>query len=162
MKTFLLKSFKIIITLLIFWQFLSWVGMGLLYSTGKEHPLSDIENFVVSDSGDIIIAETFYAVIQVYDKNGKFKTSWEPERNGHKYKMFLGTNNTIAVAIDINASSQKYIYTFQGKLIKDQSFTLSPNDALNSKNYKLEKGSPGPEIIKVSDNNKKTIVLRRA
>lgn len=143
--------------LLISFQFISWIGMESLYKNGEEHPMSDIQDFIVDDNGDIIVNEVFYSVIQVYDKNGKFLTSWKPKVNGHGFKIFLGENKLLKIARSKNDIEQ-YIYTFKGDFIQKENFVISQNDSSNCKNYKIVGGVFFPKIIKLVKNQEKIII----
>lgn len=150
MKKILIRLSNIVAFILVIYQFVSWVGMGIIYKEGSEHPMSDIGGFIVDDNENIIIEEGFYSVIQVFDKNGTFVTSWS--RDARNPELKLGKENTIIVE-----SAQTKYYQLDGKEIKDKEFEISKNNELNRKNYRLI-GGFSPRIFKTENDKEKTIV----
>ena len=147
------KIINAVAIFLIVYQFVSWFAMGIVFKEGEEHPMSNIKDFIVDDNGNVIISEGFYSVIQVFDKNGKFITSWYP--NSRNYNLSLGEKDVII--IDKDVSDRRY-FELNGSEIKNKQFSVSPNNVKNEKDYRLTGGIFFPKIIKLVEGKEIVIV----
>ncbi|UIR56801.1 hypothetical protein LZQ00_03045 [Sphingobacterium sp. SRCM116780] len=152
------KILKGIGVLLIIYQFVSWMAMGIIYKEGKEQPMSDVQGFVVDDKGNIIIGDGFYQIIQVYDKEGRFVTGWQPKTYGGSFQLFLGENGTII--IEPSRSAETLYYNLNGVAITNKEIKIATNNLSNQKHYTLKGGMFFPKISKEENGHTKVVVAQ--
>lgn len=155
MKKKVIRVIDIIAIFFILIQFGSWAITPLIYKTGDEFPLSEIQGFVVDKNENIIVGLGFYQIIQVYNKNGDFVTSWRPETNGGSFQLFLGIENSIVV---LPARYDREIYYNQQGIEINGKRTVDKVGIAYKENYRLMDDTFFPKIVKHAVNHEQIIV----
>ena len=156
MKEKLLVYLKILGILIIIYGPVSWFTADLFYKPGDEYPIADIQGMVIDKNENIIIGDGFYQVILVYNKSGKFINSWKvPETQGGSFKLFLGTENSIAI---LPARYDREIYYNQQGLRSNTKKNIDTMGVKYASHYKIEDNLFFPKIIKLNGHNEQIIV----
>ncbi|WP_129534187.1 hypothetical protein [Chryseobacterium sp. 3008163] len=128
-------------------------------------PISDFAGFVVDSNENIYIGDSFYSIIQKYDKKGNFVESIRVENAGGKtFRMSIDGKNNIIIKSQIDKNLILFPYYNRDKVSviynanKDEKLRDVNKIFLTSKKQKFEDvGRLYPSIWKLSETKEKIV-----
>lgn len=130
-----------------------------------ELPISDFAGFVVDSNENIYIGDSFYSIIQKYDKKGNFVESIRVKNAGGKtFRMSIDGKNNIIIKSQIDKNLILFPYYNRDKVSviynanKDEKLRDVNKIFLTSKKQKFEDvGRLYPSIWKLSETKEKIV-----
>jgi len=132
------------------------------FKINTELPLSDFNGFVVDSHENVYIGDSFYSVIQKFDREGKFIQSIKVNNYGKSFRIGIDKMDKIIVKSNITRSFTIYSHDNYNKkfVVYDRKYdeTKNPNKFFFTQKAKFENlGTFYPSIWKLSGKKQKII-----